>query len=308
MAENMNKRNLVVTFTHTNYCLHSSGTEKFVRDYLQQLNYCGYNNLVFFPIDPRNSETTKLTGVIMNDCFIGLYKYEHIFKIINNVVNINDLDLKFINIQHLKNQNLKELKRIIEQTKIPVNLFIHDFYSLCSNFRMIDSNGEACGATCPGTIKCSECAEMERGISHYKKINCFYESIAEYVDRVIVPSKFVEKSMLQAFPEFMNKIYVRPHLTLSGCYKREQLKDNEKIKVAYIGAQIKDKGYLDWKIIVDELKNSDLYEFYYFGFGTERIDNVRNIYVAGSKQKKRMDDYLKEYRLCLFMEPLSRDI
>ena len=62
---------LIVTFTHTNYCLHSAGTEKFAREYSELLQGEGYTNLAFFAIEPRLGNTPKYTGVILDDFFMG---------------------------------------------------------------------------------------------------------------------------------------------------------------------------------------------------------------------------------------------
>lgn len=292
-------KNLIVTFTHTNYCLHSSGTEKFVREYSKLIQENNYSNLVFFPIDKRKNRNTIYTCVVFNDRFVGIYRYKDIELIIITFAKKNKMRLHSFCIQHLKNQNLELLNGIISKFSVPVNIVIHDYYSLCLNFRMVDTNNVFCGCTKPTSDKCCNCEMMERGISHYKAIANFYRGIDKFINKIIVPSHYVNCVFSNAFPFLKKHVYVRPHLNFEGVHKKESIKRGDVIRIAYVGAQIADKGFDEWKKIVNSLRSSESprFEFYYFGFGKEQVQSVSNIYIAGARNEKTMDKFLKDYKI-----------
>ena len=252
---------------------------------------------MFFPIDPRRAKQPNYCGVIYDDRFIGIYRYGGMSTLIKKVMAQNNLLLDSVCMQHLKNHNLHRLKSIIEEFQVPVNVIIHDYYSLCTNFRMVDSQEVPCGDTRPSEEKCAHCHVRQRGIPHFKAIYEFYQSILKYLHKVLVPSEYVRRSMEKAFPFLEPFIYTRPHLVLHGEDRRDLLQADGKIRIAYVGAQIRDKGYGEWKKLVDALSKTERYEFYYFGFGTDSMENVTAVYVAGASDQRTMDDYLKAYQI-----------
>lgn len=295
LGDEMKKGNkLIVTFVHSNYRLISAGTEKFVREYSSLLEKNTYNSLTFFSMAKRKN--IRLVGVIYNGLFIGLYQYELISEIISGIMSKYKLVLNSLCIQHLKNHDLEYIKNVIEEFEVPVNVFIHDYYALCINSRMISSDGNSCGFEKPNKEKCLGCQFSSMAIKHFNSTYEFYKSIDDNLNKVIVPSMFVEKILCNTFPFLERKIVVRPHLVFEG---RSELKEiSGKIKIAYVGAQIEDKGFNEWIKLVEYLTKThpNDYEFYYFGFGNKKINNVKNIYVAVSdKESKPMECYLKEY-------------
>lgn len=281
---------LIVTFTHTNYCLHSAGTEKFAREYSELLQGEGYTNLAFFAIEPRLGNTPKYTGVILDDFFMGIYNYARIGDIILYVADKRKLKINSFCIQHLKNHDVDMINRLIRKLGIKVNIFIHDFFSLCINHRMIDSNGETCGHTPPDDKKCADCKFRKEGKKHYELMSVFFKSIYDDIHRIMVPSEFVFEIMKKNYPFLEDRLYVRPHLKFKGSRELNPVK-HKKLHIAYIGAQIKDKGFSEWEKLSSCVRNCQLF---YFGFGDIKTEGVQNIYVSGTSNGKRMEDFLRE--------------
>lgn len=280
------KKKLVVVFTHTNYELISGGTEKFVREYAALIRSQNAVDLTIFPLAHRGKNYPFYVGILFKGKFLGIYNADRIEKVIIWHIRKYDLVFSCVVIQHLKNSNLGIVLRVIEYFKAQTFLFIHDFYSICCNTRLISDDGEHCGFDIPSEYKCHLCSMKSEGIAHYNAISLFYEKIDKYLSKVYVPSEFVAEKILMVFPQWMNKIEVRPHLILSG-FKKHKL-NNGKIKIAYVGAQIDDKGYDKWIYLVKQLseKCSEDYEFYYFGYGSDRLPGVINIYAAESTGQK----------------------
>ena len=289
-------KGLVVVFVHTNYSLISGGTEKFVRQYNDLLQNEGYNTLSFFPIEsspPFIKE--KLAGVIYNGRFEYITYYKEIPRLIDCYLTKNSDQRISVCIQHLKNHDFNMISNVIQYYKAPTSLFVHDYYMLCVNSRLINSKGLQCGFTLPNSEKCDSCVYGLKAMEHSKNIRAFIECIKPYLYKVFTPSEFVKEVIVNSFSSLQGMLYVRPHLCFCGKKEIEAIKD-DKIKLAYVGAQIRDKGYYEWKKIVEYIKLScpDDYELYYFGYGTDKTEGVTNIYVAESSGQK-MEIILQEY-------------
>lgn len=292
-------KQLIISFSHSNYCSESGGTEQFIREYSKKLQANQFDHVVFFPIV---SFAGKL-GVIHNDKFIGIYQYKDLIKIINWFIYRYNYKINSIDIQHLLNHNLDIIQQVIEFVGAPVYIFVHDFYLICNSVNLIDSDGNLCGYTFPSSEKCSRCAFAEEGISHWKNISQFMDQINVYLDKIIVPSAFVKDVIKCNFQKWKEKIVVRPHLIQEGSYQRSKVKNT--LKIAFVGNQIAMKGYEEWIVLTCYLKKMNGAELFYFGYGKDTIEEVNNIYVSSNiKSKKGMTDYIKQYGIDMaFMWP-----
>ncbi|MFR2776305.1 MAG: hypothetical protein ACLTBR_10785 [Anaerostipes sp.] len=292
---------LIVSFTHSNYCIKPTGTEKFVRNLSKILKENNYNHLNFFSFYTDST----IVGVNYNDKFCGIYEYDKIIDIILFYARENNYRIKMLHFQHILNHKTSVLKQVVKKLKVPVCFVLHDYYLICNQLKLIDSNNEFCGVTRPSEEKCKCCAYRNEGINHFESMQSFLKDINSYIYRIIAPSNYVAEKVKLIFPEFRNRIVVRPHLILTG--EQEYKEEKSKIKLAYVGAQMKEKGYDDWKVLVETIRENcpDAYELYYFGTGKQEIENVTNIYVSISEQgDNAMINNLRKYGIeCAFVWP-----
>lgn len=296
--DSLKSKKLVVVFTHTNYTLISGGTEKFLREYVAILRKNDIVDITIFPITHRGKSSLYYVGIFFNEKFLGIYNSDKIEDVIVWHINKYKLLLDCITIQHLKNINLDVVFRVIDFFKVHVILFIHDYYSICCNSRLISNSGKQCGFEAPNNTKCRFCKMRELGMTHFAEISYFYKKIDRYLLKIYVPSEFVKEKILSVYPQWIDRLEKRPHLKMSGHKKYVCCKG--KVKLAYVGAQINDKGYDKWIELVSELLKycPDAYEFYYFGYGENKVPGVKNIYVAESSGQK-MEEILEKYNINL---------
>lgn len=271
---------MIVSFSHSNYMINSYGTEKFIRELSTTLRDEGYHHLNFFSFYHQYGKIA--VGVNYDDQFRGIYDYNDIFDIIDWYEKKENISLRAIHVQHLLNHKIDYIEDIIHQYNVPVYLFVHDFFVVCNNYKMIDSNNHFCGISKPDYDKCRHCKNKDNGINHYQKMKSFIKSIDANLVSIVTPSKFVAEGIENLFEEQKDKVVVRPHLCNEGHWTRPLI--SNKVKIAYAGLQVSDKGYDTWKKLVECLGNIKEYEFYYFGTGNDRIEGVKNIYVSVAEQ------------------------
>lgn len=279
---------MVVSFSHTNYCIRSAGTEKFIRNLSECLQENSVNHLHFFSfyhdVEIPFSKKQKKVGVNYNDKFIGIYNYSDILDIIKCIEYRENQNTIAVHIEHILNHDLSILAHVISVLAVPVYYFIHDYYCVCKNLKLIDSEGKFCGVSSPNEMKCANCQYGRDGINHYNKISKFFDSISPHLKYFIAPSRYVERQIKVAFPKFKERVVVREHLQTSG--KKVYTPIGDKIRIAFVGGPFKEKGFAQWKKLVCDLNcaASGKYSFFYLGSAKEEISGVKSVYVSTAEQ------------------------
>lgn len=283
----------IISFSHTNYCLRSAGTEKFIRSFSENIQREGYSHLNIFSFyDDRNLMKTKLFGVNYNDRFVGIYKYDDMVDTINYLLHKFNIKIRCIHLEHLLHHDIKIIEQIVLFMKVPVYVMVHDYFLVCPELKLISTNHGFCGLTRPSNEKCYGCAYAFKAIKHFESITSFLSKISPWLQSMIAPSEYVAKGMRDIFPQYKNHIVVRQHLEYDFAESMSEIQG--KIRIAFAGAQMAAKGYEQWKRLISSIPEG-LYEFYYLGIGNEEIQGVKNIYVSSAEQgDDAMSKALKE--------------
>lgn len=298
---------LIISVSHSNYLLKSSGTEKYIRELSSVLLQNSIHHLNFFVFHNKYAKLKKMemVGVILDDKFIGIFQYSQMIQIVKWVENYYGYKLTNIHLQHLKNHDLNILSEFINLLSVPVTLFLHDYFTLCNRETMLNTNHEFCGVSLPNNEKCKMCANKKNGLLHKKIIMDFLCKIKPNIKSVVAPSEFVRKNWIIAYPIFSEFVFVRPHLNLISNDKNSY--SHKKVRLAFVGGQLSFKGFEKWKELINIIRDNNIeeYELYYFGTGSESVNSVKNIYVSIAEQgDNAMLNYLKKYQIdCAFVWP-----
>ena len=275
------KNELVVSLMHSNYMINSYGTEKYVRALGHELNENGYNHLCFFSV--FHDFGSKSVGVIYNDTFRGILKYSEIISIVSKICEEENLSLNIIHVHNMLNHQLLVIEELALHFNVGIVFFVHDFFLVCNRYKLIDTSGGFCGISQPSNDKCGGCSNCLNGINHYHTMKDFLLKNLNQINSVVCPSKYVAAGIESVYPYLKSKIIIRPHLTFVGKTERPQIR--QRIHVGYAGLQVKDKGFEEWKNLVNMVsQNTSRYEFFYFGTGREHVNNVTNVYVSIAEQ------------------------
>lgn len=299
---------LIISFSHSNYLLKSSGTEKYIRG----LSSVFFNNTIhhlnFFAFHNKFTKfkNTEFIGVILDNKFIGIYKYNNIYNIVKQIEEKYSYQLTDIHLQHLKNHPLEKISNLINKLSLPVTIFLHDYFTICDRETLLKTDSEFCGITLPNEEKCKNCENKKNGLLHKKEIVKFLNNIKKNINYIIAPSEFVKENWSFVYKDFEIYVVVRPHMKLID--NENRIYFHEKIRLAFVGGQLSFKGFNEWIKLVNEIQKNNIekFEIFYFGTGEEEIKSVKNVYVSIAEQgENAMVDYLKEYEIdCAFVWPI----
>lgn len=267
----------VIAISHSNYLIKPTGTEKCIRELAEVLRGAEIETIQIFAINNRFSKmkTSQIVGVNYGEEFVGIFALENVYAAIADICIKNSLEPIAIHLHHLANFILPELKRFIEKFTLPLVLFVHDYYTICTSINMINSDGIFCGVSRPHKKKCNDCSYYKNKVAS-DNVYHFVNDLSSLIAKVVAPSEDLRKRWLTVYNNFKGITIIREHLESKGYYKRNRI-DNRPFKIAFVGAQLSLKGFFEWEQFLGQLRKLGItYEFHYFGKPLHETTGVIN--------------------------------
>lgn len=230
---------------------------------------------------------------------------------------LNLLGIKELFINHLIMYPLSKTMSYIMDTGIPYSYFIHDFYSVCPRYTLVDNHGNYCGAetsinVCDKCLNrqgnysdCIETSEAVMGIYTYRSIwNYFFQ----YAKKLIAPSQFVKNVIEKYYPAC--NVEVKEHTLGNGICKtfKEDFVRGDALVVSVLGAINKPKGY-DVVLELAERISKSNYKIFINVLGImESLDNPfegvdRILRYRGRYKRNNVSLMLAKYKTSIVLIP-----
>lgn len=222
-------------------------------------------------------------GLVIDGNYKGIYSIEQIIKLLYQWNN-NGKILLDIHLHHLLYIKIKHLYKLFEYIPdVPIKVFLHDYYTICWNYTLLNSNNEYCGPSGISEEKCRNCAFYKRSKKRTQEVRNLLFSFKNRI-KVIAPSDIVRKIWLISYPQFKNRTIVILHQKEIGKYtgNMSQILPNQKIKIGFLGMPAAHKGWGVWEKIVREYKDSDQYEFIVFNSSDDIYKNMEKVKIQYS--------------------------
>ncbi len=284
-------QNQIFSFSCFDPIGNQGGVSKVIREHMQLFQDAGYRYALLFPVAKVK---TKLWGNLINNKFQALISTGDICDQIAKADKTDEIHL-----HHLMRMRLDEVTKIVDQCKIPVKFFVHDFYCCCPSINFMDSTGKYCGDSAVSEEKCRHCALYESASRHREHMEKFFRMLEDRLT-VVAPSQYALSAWLKSFGEIKCHTKVMPLQRAEGAYAGNSgiRKTGEPLRIAYVGSCMSIKGYAQWKTAVAACKiEKKNYQFYVFGDAKEKIDGVINISVNVGKVATDMVDKLRKYEI-----------
>ena len=283
------KGKCIIAFSHSNYLIKSAGVEKFIEEESIVLKENDIHFIQVFPIIECNKLLYKFglniqyVGINIDNKFAGIIEIDKLVSYILKIAHNNHFLLEGIQIHHLHGWNIKKMISIIKELELPVKLYIHDYdtvspYIMCTDV-LPKFKYNILVVSSPEYKKCKY---YKKGYDHYLSIKAFLNSITKYIVQVYVPSENTLKIWSRYFPEFKDKVSIRPHLTFTNI-KNSRI-PNKILRIAYIGSTAEHKGFNQWKKLVNQLYDLG-FDFYYFGNSNYQDARIKKVNVDFHNKK-----------------------
>lgn len=275
----MNKK-FIIAISHGDYTRGDGGTDKVILAHQKILNKNNKSMLHICPWTMNGILRKKIWLVHVDGKEIGVFTNGRLVNYIQGL-GYNGYELLDIFIHHLKNIEIADLETVLDYTSVPIYFYIHDYFTVCPFNGLVDSDGRYCGCGFPNKKKCLTCnyfSELEiKRVAEIKKLFAHFENRLQFV----APSDNAKDNWNQDYPQYKNKVRVIYHQTFEGIYSgnSKTVEIGEPIRIAFVGYQIKHKGWDEWKKAVTANSGNTKYEFFQFGWGEDHLDNCKQISV-----------------------------
>ena len=168
-------------------------------------------------------------------------------------------------IHHFLHVKLKDIDHFLRSfPELSVKIYLHDYYTLCRNYTLMKNDEQYCGGKGLTPQICNDCRYYHSSVKYTEEL---FDLLNIYKDRLLFvsPSEITKDIFLNFHPEYADKTVVIPHLKLTGNSTNiEPVKEDEPVKIAFLGYRNPMKGWDLWESITAKYKNDPGYSFYIF--------------------------------------------
>ena len=285
----------ILALSFGNYLKGDGGTDKVIAEHQKIFHSHLYSYVQLAPIGKKTMQSKHtFYTLVIDGKFAGVISECDALNYLNSLSE-NDYMLGGIFIHHLLKFKMESIYNLCDSTDAPLFFYLHDYYSICTSYKLIDSSGNYCGETKISQEKCGLCDYYKETIILKSRMLDFY---CKYSDRITIvsPSRAALEIWKNSYADLNLHMIVVPHQKSEGEYKLKN--GNNSIRVAYIGRLIPAKGSQLWEKIVNKLENNSNYELYYFGISDNPYPKVykKQVFVTPDNPNA-MIDALRENKI-----------
>jgi len=233
----------VLAVSHSDYRIAVAGTQKLLQQEEALLAARGVSYLEIHPVPQLpvgDAPPECLIGLYADSRCIGAFAANQVSQLFRELSALR-IVLHAVHLHHLMGFEWNIVKELLSNIEGKRTFFIHDFYSVCTQFNLLKNDREFCGGPPVDSPDCRECSHGEPRRPHFK---AFQEFLNEWKPEFVVPSEVARDIWLKSYPQFVDKVRIVPHLLpQAGTGQVIQRPAGAKIRIAYVGYQHPFKGW-----------------------------------------------------------------
>ena len=294
-----NSKALCVALSHDNYLENTGGVQKFIRDESACAQKEKFAYLHLCPALPNiglaanRVNATFLINCTLNDNFLGTFTVQEIEETIKELV-IKLPKLNHISVVHsLMGWHINGVIALAGTALKHRFFYAHDYFSLCTEYRLLRNNLLPCDAPELDSNSCNICAHGRTREAHLGQMDTLFKKLKP---TLLFPSNLAKNVFKNARPDFKLKGIVVPHLNVIVNEKAQvvQRRKKDKIRIAFCGAPVPHKGFAHFEQIVEACRTARGLEFYHFGTTDTKLLGVTFVEVVMKSGKSVMAKKLSE--------------
>ncbi|WP_128894595.1 hypothetical protein [Longirhabdus pacifica] len=292
----------VLSISYGHYKLSIGGTDKVILSHQRMLNDNHISYIYLFPVAKdlklhKLKHASSFWGMLIDGKYVGIYFTHDILHMMSAL--LEKKGLKNIFLHHTLGVDMHQLEHVIKLTNAPITLYLHDFYTICTQINLMKNDKTYCGEGGISKGKCSNCTYFEESKSHVKQFKIFLKNHHSRLN-IVAPSHSTKQIWCSAYPAYESKVTVVKHQQCVGEYEhnRASIQPHSHINIAFVGQEAFNKGWHEWEYAITEVlkkrSNNTNLHFYHFGRRYHKKDFIPHIPV--SFQKGHMNAMVKALR------------
>lgn len=295
-------KGIVVSASHDDYMMHTGGVQKFLRDESEAAQAAGLVYVHLHPTLPNlvlkndSSLSTFLVNCSVNDKFVGTFTARELVETLE-ALQSKKADILSVGMIHsMMGWNIAAAVEIFAKRFKNTFFYAHDYYSLCSEYRLLRNNLEPCDAPPVDSVSCRSCAHGDTRERHVAQFVYLFDAVKP---TFLHPSKCT-RSVFESGMQTRYKHQVVAHLLTSSKKAARPVsaaKSRPKIRIAFCGAPVGHKGIHHFEQIVEHCRDSTSLQFYHFGTERTGIPGVEFVKTVLKDGKSSMAQNLRDQNI-----------
>jgi hypothetical protein len=281
---------IVVAISHDDYDDSTGGVQLLIADERDATIAVGFQYLHVSPLTPLpiladgQDPRTFLVRVRLDHHKVGVVTVASLAEALRVLVAAGtELDMV---IHHLMGHSPEAISALILAAEVNHPLmWIHDYFTLCSDYSLMRNDIEFCGAPPLSSLACSICCYGEERDTHARRMETFFETHSPIV---LAPSAIALEIWQRGhLPCSASMVHSPARLSSqTGDVPRVGSGNQRLVRVAHLGASTYLKGWHVFEDLALERAGDARYEFLHFGTESATLSakNVRHIEVSVSGQ------------------------
>ena len=298
-------KGLCISLSHDDYMLHTGGIQKFISNESVYTQASGYSYLHLTPsvsdirIRDEEGSFTFLVNCTLDDVFIGSFTARELMDTFNELVIKEPNALQVAVIHSLMGWGIESIICIMSNTFLHRFFYVHDYFALCTEHRLLRNNILPCDAPPIGSTICNMCAHSDSRSRQLSDVNFLFSKLKP---TLVYPSISAKKIFEKGFPNLDIKSIVVPHIdvnveTTTETETKINISSNRHpICIAFCGQPVSHKGYHHYLQIFDNCLSNDI-EFYHLGTDDTNITGIKFIKTVMKDGKSQMQNNIKANKI-----------
>lgn len=290
---------MCISFSHDDYLRHTGGVQKFVADESRYAEEAGYPYIHMCPAIPglQLVEGGAMGSLLVNctvaGVFAGTFTAAELASTLEWVESKHPGALKVCTIHSMmgwRTDAVAAISRLFAQRFF----YVHDYFALCGEYRLLRNNVQACGAPAPESAQCRICVHGDQRVAHLARVEQFFAAVNP---TLVFPSAAAQAQFRQSglYPDLAGIVVPHIEVEQAPATGPRKLRPAGDIRVAYCGAAAAHKGFFHFEQIVRECAGAKGLAFHHFGSEDGRVPNVEYVPVALKDGRSRLTDMLRAY-------------
>lgn len=297
-------KGICISISHDNYLKSTGGVQKFLSDESKLAQTEQYAYLHFSPtfpdikLAPKNLNSLFLVNCTLNDEFVGTFTITELQTVlVGAVVKFKNI-LQILVIHSAMGWHMPAILAISE-LKFPKKFFyMHDYFSICQEYKLLRNNIEPCDGPPPESNDCNICVHGDKRVLHLQEFSEFFEKVQPVV---IYPSNCARQVFEAARPGRQLSGAVVPHLLVKKKAKSVKILASDErersLRIAFCGEPVAHKGFYHFEEIVNRCLTDRKLEFYHLGTTDTNLAGVQFVPVRLKEGKSIMAQTLSEHKI-----------
>ena len=282
------KSRLAASASHDDYVRNVGGVQKYIAEEAQAFIARDVDYLHFSPALPNvrwvgGDAATHLVNVRLNGEFVGTWTAQEIGDDLRQLAGKRAGVLSAVVLHSALGWNRAALQHIVCAGFAERFFLVHDYHSLCGEYRLLRNHRAPCDAPPVGSRTCALCAHGLERETHVREYRILMEAFSP---QFVYPSQCARDIFEASGLHPAGSAKVVPHMRVEvadGAMKTpapvesDQFASCPALRIAYCGHPVAHKGYFHFQEIVNQCLDMPDLEFLHFSADPVAATGVRHV-------------------------------